>query len=89
MKASSKRKKTDKEHESDTPTKKSFLLDYQREELVLEREKVAFEREKLMIETQEKERDREERKEVREEQRKHMEQLLELARSCIDRSLHQ
>ncbi|CAK4639089.1 unnamed protein product, partial [Aphanomyces euteiches] len=76
------RKKTDKEHESDTPTKKSFLLDYQREELVLEREK-------LMIETQEKERDREERKEVRELQRKHMEQLLELARSCIDRSLHQ
>ncbi|CAK4126104.1 unnamed protein product [Aphanomyces euteiches] len=87
MKTCGKRKKSEHNQEGATPTKKSFLLEYQKEELVLERERLALKREKMMQDAEEKEKDREERKEIRDEQRKHMEQLLGLVRSCIAKSL--
>ncbi|CAK4182557.1 unnamed protein product [Aphanomyces euteiches] len=87
MKTCGKRKKSENDQEGATPTKKSFLLEYQKEELVLERERPALKREKMMQDAEEKEKDREERKEIRDEQRKHMEQLLGLVRSCIAKSL--
>ncbi|KAH9093022.1 hypothetical protein Ae201684P_008688 [Aphanomyces euteiches] len=45
MKTCGKRKKSENDQEGATPTKKSFLLEYQREELVLERERLALKRE--------------------------------------------